>query len=230
MNEEQKNRYCPQCGAACGFGAAYCSNCGRKLEEPFGTAGGEGGGAGQDWYDAGRKTGGDFADGLSKLLYFFDQQDYIPFESEENVLIGPNGSYYRGKFDEMRCLRQKQSWNWSALIFGFFWMLYRKMYGLAGGMLVISALLGLLGAPGTLLQLGLMVCCGLFGNYLYMMTVQKRVGDLQQFAEPARSQYLQRYAGTSTGAVLIGLVIFGLCSIPYWLLMGLSFLSFLRLF
>ena len=76
----------------------------------------------------------------------------------------------------------------------------------------------------------LTVCYGLFGNYLYMMTVQKRVTELQRYAEPARSQYLEKYAGVSGTAVLIGIVVVAIGSIPFWMLMGLSFFSFLAAF
>jgi len=124
-------------------------------------------------------------------------------------------------------LKQKVSINWAALFFGVLWMLYRKMYGVAAAAVGIMLISGCLGGIGGMLGLALTVCSGLFGNYLYMMTVQKRVTDAQKFGEPARSQYVEKYAGTSNTAVIIGLVVVGLGSIPFWLMMGMSFLGML---
>lgn len=227
--EENSAGYCGACGAKRDSGTRFCSQCGAAFEREF---------KGQGEYrqhsagdaSAGERAKNAFERGFGSLLYFLEQKDYIPYEQEENRFIGTKVEYYRGKFHEMRTLNQKVSLNWAALFFGIFWMLYRKMYGVAAGAVVVTVLLGLLGAAGGVLSLVLTVCYGLFGNYLYMMTIQKRVTDVQQYAEPARSQYFEKYAGVSNSAVLIGLVIIGVGSIPFWMVMGLSFLGMLGAF
>lgn len=216
--EGKTGGFCGQCGAKRENGANFCSQCGNRFEQEF-----EGGSARE--YSAGDRAKNAFEQGLGSLLYFLEQRDYIPYEAEENCFIGTNTEYYRGKFDEMRTLNQKVSLNWAALFFGIFWMLYRKMYGVAVGALIATVIAGMLGTAGGILGLVLTVCYGLFGNYLYMMTIQKRVTDVQRYAEPARSQYIEKYAGVSGAAVLIGLVIVGLFSVPFWMVMGLSFLG-----
>lgn len=218
MNEEKNMHFCGQCGARAEEGAKFCSHCGHAFW-------------GRDSYtagdsSAGRKAKRSFENGMNSLFYFLEQNDYIPYEEEENLFIGQKTEYYRGKFNEMRLLNQKVSLNWAALIFGVFWMLYRKMYGVAVGAIVLTVLAGLLGAAGGAVSLVLTVCYGLFGNYLYMMTVQKRVTELQRYAEPARSQYIEKYAGVSGTAVLIGVVVVAVGTIPFWVMIGLSFLSF----
>lgn len=220
--EENNMNFCSQCGAYAEPSAKFCSRCGHpfaaKSQDRSRTSG---------YSDAGGKAKRSFENGFNSLLYFIEQSDYIPYESEENRFIGTNVEYYRDKFNEMRMLNQKITLNWAALLFGVFWMLYRKMYGVAAAAIVATILVGCLGAAGGALGLVLTVCYGLFGNYLYMMTVQKRVTELQRFAEPARSQYIEKYAGVSGTAVLIGIVVVALSTIPFWMLMGLSFLSFL---
>lgn len=216
--EENMTGYCPQCGAKREPGAKFCSQCGSRYEqETYRDFAGN--------HSAGERAKTAFEQGFGALLYFLEQKDYIPYEAEENLFIGTNTEYYRSKFDEMRTLKQKVSLNWAALFFGIFWMLYRKMYGVAAGALVATVIAGLLGAAGGAVGLILTVCYGLFGNYLYMMTVQKRVTDVQRYAEPARSQYVEKYAGVSGAAVLIGLVVVGLFSVPFWMIIGLSFLG-----
>lgn len=224
--EEKTTAYCGRCGAKREDGARFCSQCGAAFHERS---------EGYTEYTADAASAGEraknaFERGFGSLLYFLEQRDYIPYEAEEDRFIGPKAEYYRGKFHEMRTLNQKVSLNWAALFFGIFWMLYRKMYGVAAGAIVVTVLLGLLGAAGGVLGLALTVCYGLFGNYLYMMTIQKRVTDLQQYGEPARSQFIEKYAGVSNTAVIIGLVIVGLGSIPFWMVMGMSFLGMFAAF
>ena len=210
---ENMNGRCPVCGAERDGNARFCSQCGAAFDEGRSSA-----------WEQGKRS---FESGFGNLLYFLEQKDYVPYEQEENRFIRTNVEYYRGKFEEMRKFNQKVSMNWAALFFGVFWMLYRKMYGVAIGAVVATVLAGLLGTLGGVLGLALTLCYGLFGNYLYMMTVQKRVTDLQQFGEPARSQFIEKYAGTSNTAVVIGLVVVALGSIPFWLMLGMSFLGML---
>ena len=218
-NYEEKNmHFCGSCGAYVEGEAKFCSRCGR----PFAAGGGE-----ESSAEKAKRTA---QNGFDSLLYFLEQSDYIPYEEEENRLIGPKAEYYRGKFNEMRLLNQKISMNWAALFFGVFWMLYRKMYGVAVAAIVLTVLAGCLGTAGGVVGLALTVCYGLFGNYLYMMTIQKRVTELQRYTEPARSQYLAKFAGVSGTAVVIGVILVAIGSIPFWMLIGLSFLSLLAAF
>lgn len=227
MNEQNTVRYCSQCGAVAEERARFCSCCGHPLTEN--------GACGQGGYQAGETSAGQkarhsFESGFNSLLDFLEQSDYIPYENEEDLFIGAKVEYYRDKFNEMRTLNQKVSLNWAALFFGVFWMLYRKMYGVAAAAIVLTILAGLLGAAGGAFGLALTVGYGLFGNYLYMMTVQRRVTELQRYAEPARSQYIEKYAGVSGTAVLIGIVLVAIGTVPFWIMIGLSFLSFVAAF
>ena len=217
---EKNAGFCRMCGAEREDGARFCSQCGAAFEPRHNTYGEEQGSA---WEQRKRS----FEGGFDALLYFLDQKDYVPYEQEENRFIGTNVEYYRSKFQEMRMLNQKISFNWVALLFGIFWMLYRKMYGVAIGALIATVVVGMMGSLGGVLGLVLTLGYGLFGNYLYMMTIQKRVTEVQRFGEPARSQYVEKYAGTSGTAVIIGLVVAALGTIPFWLMIGMSFLSVL---
>ncbi|MBQ3011151.1 MAG: DUF2628 domain-containing protein [Oscillospiraceae bacterium] len=226
MDAERTVQICVNCGAVIDAYAKFCPECGYA----FGTKGFEAQKEQSHEEGAGQKAKRSFENGINDLLHFLEQEDYIPYEDEENRLIGTKTDYYRGKFNEMRMLRQKVSLNWAALFFGVFWMLYRKMYGVAGIAIAMTILIGFFGHLGSIASLVLTVCYGMFGNYLYMMTIQKRVTDLQQYAEPARTHYLEKYSGVSGLAVVIGLIVVTIGTIPYWIMIGLSFLSFVAAF
>lgn len=228
MTENERTmRYCTQCGGELGDHAKFCSHCGAPVERRQSE---------QDWYTPGEteytaeqagfgeRAAGSFEKGVSGLLYFLEQKDYIPDDLTEEMFIVENIPYYKGKFNEMRMLKQKVSLNWAALFFGVLWMLYRKMYGVAAAAVILLLVSGCLGVAGPVMGLAVTVGSGLLGNYLYMMTVQKRVTEYHKYGEPARSQYLEKYRGTSSGAVLVGILALALCALPFWLLFGLSFI------
>ena len=68
-------------------------------------------------------------------------------------LIGSKTEYYLPRFEKMETLNSITDWNWAAFFFGFWWMLYRKMYVFGAVALVVTELLSMLTIPG----LGLLV-------------------------------------------------------------------------
>lgn len=209
MNEEQNPDYCPSCGSAVGPDARFCSHCGASLHREDSEFHRHE--SGESYTDSaynesaagGHRTTVD--EYLHRAVYFFDQSDYIPNDVDEDVFIYENIPHYRRKFESMRTLQQRTSWCWPAFFFGPAWMLYRKMYGCAMGTMLLAMLLGVLGKSSSLLNLCLMVGTGLFGNYLYMCTIQARVTKMRGF-DPRNAQiFIEKYKGTSVTGLIIGI-------------------------
>jgi Tfp pilus assembly major pilin PilA len=113
------------------------------------------------------------------------------------------------------------SWNWLAFFFTFFWMLYRRMFGLAVGYLlllpivfgiVLLLLVLFLGQMiGTLVYwvtaLGVsFVVIPMFANSIYHRHVKRRIARLAADA-PSQEALLQRvigHASTASIAVIVG--------------------------
>ena len=89
-------------------------------------------------------------------------------------------SYYVPKFLELKQQNKQISWNWCAFLFGGAWMCYRKMYVFGLAYMVVSMLASLLGDLGSLLTIGMWVCSGLFGNWLYMLYMEKVIEKINQ--------------------------------------------------
>jgi hypothetical protein len=108
-------------------------------------------------------------------------------------------------------------WHWPAFLFGFHWLMYRRMYLVAFGVLIanfaIGTTMGLLGwaLGGILLSLALQLLLGIFGNALYRWHCRRLVARTQlRFAgQPERiNTELARRGGTSRLALGVGLALF----------------------
>ena len=228
MNQ-QSSKFCSSCGNPVTPGAKFCSTCGAPLEH----------GGSEDTYrnasytyssDNGNTGHTSWDDFIQNFQYFFNQTRYIPNEAEEDLFIQENIPYYRNKFDTIRQLAQKTSWNWAAFFFGPIWTLYRKMYAVTIGIVCIQILMTLLGVAGGLLGLLLMLAMGMFGNYLYMCTIQSRVTKMHTLDVQAGQQYLNQYRGTSALGILVGVIVVATTILPWLLIVSVGTLGILGIF
>ncbi len=143
-------------------------------------------------------------------------------EADLRAFIGPNAEYYVSRFSRvgMDGRAQWPGFNWAALIFGWAWLLYRRMYGtfwatvgimivLSMGMGVAIALSGRQEPPPGLSQapgLLLMVLLGMFGNRLYYRHAMRKLERVSEFSTN-REEELARAGGVSwIGPVVLCLV------------------------
>ena len=120
----------------------------------------------------------------------------------------------------------RASWNWPSFFVTFFWLLYRRMYGLALGYLfllpialfILLALLALMFGQlvGTLLYWLItvvlqLIVAPMFANAIYHWHIKKRIEKLSSDA-PSHPALLQRVIGagsTANAAVIVGVVAIG---------------------
>ena len=179
--------FCIKCGAKLDEGAAFCHNCGvtvakNTVNETENAVNAE---------FAGTEASGDFIDDDVEALIGAEKRDF-----------------YINRFAEMKQKNKKTTWNWCAFLFGPAWMIYRKMYIYGGLYWLISVLL--LDKLGYL-DLVASVLLGLFGNWLYMIYLEKLSVDAKSLQEPQKSEFIKKNGGTSATAVLAGMgVVFAL--------------------
>lgn len=122
--------------------------------------------------------------------------------------VGNNQSYYVAKWKMMKRTGSKVSWNWSSFLMNTYWLMYRKLYVVAVIKFVIDIILSMLGTLGTVVSLGLWVCMGLFGNYLYFQNMEKCLQEAELLNEGKRAVYLSKKGGTTIVPVVIMLVLY----------------------
>ncbi|HKQ16697.1 MAG TPA: pilin [Steroidobacteraceae bacterium] len=132
--------------------------------------------------------------------------------------------YYLPLFERFDQGGSRVSWNWPAFFVPFFWMLYRRMYGLAAAyfflypfaaailLAVLTAVLGQAAAALAywLVILGVWVLVPMFANSLYHAHVRKRI-DRMAGEAPSHEALVQRLIGQSSGntAVVVAIVAVG---------------------
>jgi type IV pilus assembly protein PilA len=120
--------------------------------------------------------------------------------------------YYVPLFHRFDQGGSRLSWNWPALFFPLFWMIYRRMYGLAAGyfflyplallilLAIVSAVLG--ESAGVLFYwlvvIGVRAIMAIFANSVYHWHVRRRVDKLALDA-PSHEALVQRLIGQSSG-------------------------------
>lgn len=165
---------------------------------------GQQGAAGQQYgqYGAGGQQYGFFGTGW--------QPRQANIDNDMAKLIGSNTEYYLRKFQEMKQLNKKNTWNWPAFLIAPYWFIYRKMY--IYGFCTLGAVLILSLIPfGSLLALAGYIFIGIYANFLYMYDIDKRMRQSKSMNEPLKTQYLYKNSGVdSTIAILsaVGYAIF----------------------
>lgn len=121
-------------------------------------------------------------------------------------LIGSKTEYYLPRFEKMETLNSFTDWNWAAFFFGFWWMLYRKMYVFGAVALAVTELLSLLTIPGLGLLVSLAV--GVVGNFLYMKDINNRTDKAMDMQPEEREVFIQKNSGTGWTGVVVAFVVF----------------------
>lgn len=123
-------------------------------------------------------------------------------------LIDTKTEYYVPKFNEMRSQSKSTSWNWPAFLITPYWMLYRKMYGIGAAILAVDLVVSFAGS-GLLSLLALIgyICCGIFGNSIYMKHLEKKADEARCMDDFSKYQFISANKGVSLAAALITAVV-----------------------
>lgn len=140
------------------------------------------------------------------------------------AFVGPRFPVYRRKWhlDRKPHPDSASTWNWAAFLFGAFWMLYRRMYGVAAlwivAMVVISIIEGLVQVSAAIslgINIGISCASGAIGNHLYLRHANRIIATVSTRHAgqgPAFLAELAASGGTRWLAVVIGIAVFVLVS------------------
>jgi hypothetical protein len=172
--------FCAKCGAKNNDGFNFCSSCG----SPF------------------PKTHSN--DIKKEVVVDALNQPPIEVKIEKNVspyfelFIQENTAYYLPNWELIESTNSKYSWNWSAFLFTYFWLLYRKMYLASLTIFIIFFItdfvfLSIVESRSLIMWVYNLIMFGLFGaygNYLYLIHAKKKLSKL--LIESNDEQHLEK--------------------------------------
>lgn len=194
--------YCTRCGAQNSSSSSFCCKCGNQLNpatpqhiEPH-------------FIPSGNNTENYTNSNTSyqQANYQYNANNQTKFSSDTALYIGQNSEYYIPKFNNLKTLNKKDSWNWCSFLFAPYWFIYRKMYGSGAAILGGAFVLSLLGWFGSIIALGGYITFGVLGNYIYMCQIDKKMLQGKNMSEPYKSQYIRSVSGVNLTATILTIV------------------------
>ncbi len=152
---------CLRCGAENPEFAEYCKRCGNMLPN-------------KEWHSSSGSSSFEYTPftAVDSDSYTYPDSDCIekiPTKSYASV-VGIKADYYIPRFKRLAA-GGHGGWNWSAFLFGPYWLLYRKMYG-GGALLMLLQLLETIINGYVLRQLGVTTLEQLYSAF--QLPVQNR--------------------------------------------------------
>lgn len=151
-------------------------------------------------------------------------------EDAMRIFFGRNFGYYERYYRKFRETGKKVSWNWCSFLFSPMWFFSRKMYLFGGLLAFISSVLQLgntmlyqyiddprmsaLLLPWSLLNLIFFIALGMFGNYLYITHMEKKIrypGE-EGLNEEQVAQINFMHGGLTLNGIITGYLIMSLVS------------------
>lgn len=210
MIEENKFIYCSKCGKKSSKDAKFCTNCGNKLITIE---------------DSIKNTTENIKEVIKNNETYknftdnsYDESYRVDFDNMDMVnFIQKKTDYYIPKFKEIQESYSSTSWNWAAFFFNSWWFLYRKMYAIGFGIIILNIIIGSIIPHLSLISsIAIAVISGLYGNVAYLKHVQNQLGSFSNMNEDTRRGLI-----ISKGGVNIVIpIILAIITIGCFLLIG----------
>lgn len=211
MTEENKFIYCSKCGKKSSKDAKFCTNCGNKLITIE---------------DSIKNTTENIKDAIKNNETYksfidtsYDENSRADFDNRDMVnFIQKKVEYYIPKFKDMQELYKSTSWNWAAFFFSSWWFLYRKMYAIGFGIILVTIVIeSFIPYLSLIISIATSVISGLYGNIVYLKHIQKQLDSFRNMDEDIKQRLILSKGGVN---IVIPLIL-GIITIGIFLLIGL---------
>lgn len=186
MSKQTKN-ICPNCEGNNPENAENCNFCGKKLINK-------------------EKQEYDYSDQFAEKSEWHTQAREVYHSKLEDLLpfIGKNSHYYLSVLMRLKLTGRKIYVNFSAAFFPFAWFAYRKMYLYSFAATVFYFIAAFFPQLSIYAIVPPMLFSGLFGNFLYMRSLEEKSKAYKRLAHPDEKRaYMKKHGGESENASIL---------------------------
>ncbi len=207
IRNSERPVFCTRCGTQNVATSLACSKCGNLLTIPEPTSQApvysKSNQANQDPYAYVNQYNPSYQQQSNYSASGYTSYHNASVDEDIQHLIGVKSEYYVPKFQEMKSRNKQTSWNWAAFLFAPYWLIYRKMYGYGVGFLAATFLLSLIGSTFlSFLSFAGNIAIGIFGNSIYMKSLEGKAMKAKSMNEPFRFQFIARNSGVNSTATI----------------------------
>ena len=133
----------------------------------------------------------------------FSEQRQSGVSRDEELFISKNITHYSQATNKFRTTNSKINWNWSAFFAGMVLIIYRKMYL---EFVIVYAATFIVGqiTDSFLIVLAITFCFGLFFDYFYMKSMDRKLMNISASSDPLmKDELIAKKGGTSVKGVVI---------------------------
>lgn len=189
---EQKEEviYCSKCGYKNSTSSKFCSNCGNSLKSIEDNI--------KDATKNIKKAINNNETYKNFTSISYSECGRADWENTDMInFIQKKPEYYIPKFKEIQDLNKSTSWNWASFFFSSSWFLYRKMYAIGFGIIVLELILGFIPIVGPICGLVVAILSGLYGNIQYLKFTQAQLESVSTLKEDIKQRILLSKGGVN---------------------------------
>ncbi|WP_026885150.1 DUF2628 domain-containing protein [Clostridium beijerinckii] len=160
----------------------------------------------------------------------------IPYNKSNNIsqdelaiFIGNNSGFYIKHLNKYNDKHKFLSWNWPCFFFGYYWLLYRKLYVPGAALILLTLISSAIFPKGIHLFLILLIriIVTLYANFIYLNNCERKIKsfkmniiNIQNLSNTQYINKLRKKGGVNLAAPLIVLalhIMFIVISLGMWL-------------
>lgn len=147
----------------------------------------------------------------------------IPYNKSNNIsrdelaiFIGNNSNFYINHLNKYNDKHKFLSWNWPCFFFGYYWLLYRKLYVPGAALIILTLVSSAIFPKGIHLFLLLLIriTFALYANFIYLNNCERKIKNFKMnvinIQNLSNTQYinkLRKKGGVSLAVPLIVLAL-----------------------
>lgn len=151
-------------------------------------------------------------------------------KEELTTFIGNNANFYLKQLNKAKDNHKFLSWNWPCFFFGYYWLLYRKLYGFAAILIFLTLASSRLFTSNThfFLILIIRIILTSLANFIYLNNCKHKIINIKMnISNITMTQYINKLHAKGGVNLVIPLILLVIHIIGVIIYIGIQFIAML---